>query len=338
MKNYVIVLIIILLQAGTQSVFSQQYKLLTDSSTKTAFTQSWPGNGAQWTYCLTGWNGAPAGEEVMQVTGDTLLDGSHYDILSFIDTSKFVHQNKDFTQRTLYTRYSNDTVYRYVNNREYVFFTFNLKIGDVFSTFRTAGWNSHWEDSACISTLPLKVIDVDEVNFSGQTFKKFVLEDTLFNYLYDGSNQETVKYTLIERIGVINTYPFINTKEPANSCSLATDWVSSEVGKYSDEDFVHQFNECLGVGIIHNEILEENIRIFPNPAINSVDITILDNATGPYQFKLINNLGCEVYNGRFDSMPLKIDLTKHSSGSYYLVFISEQKTQSVISFKILISK
>jgi hypothetical protein len=328
MKNYVTALLITLLLAGTQICFSQQYKPLPDTATKMAFTRSWPVNGAQWTYCLTGWNGLPAGEEVMQVTGDTLLDGSHYYILGF----------KDFSQRTLYTRFSNDTVYRYVNNREYVFFTFNLKLGDVFSTFRTAGWNYHWEDSSCISTLPLKVIGVDEVNFSGQTFKKFVLEDTLFNYLYDNPNQEPVKYTLIERIGVINTYPFINIQEPVNNCYLPSDFSSGRVGKYSDEDFVHQFSECEGVGIIQNEILEENIRIFPNPASNSVDITILDNATGPYQFKLINNLGCEVYNGRLDSIPLKIDLTKHSSGTYFLVFIPEQKTQSVISFKILISK
>jgi len=245
------------------------FSLLLILITNTLIAQTWPMPGAKWTYCLIGWNGRPAGEEIFGVTGDTLIAGNIYTITKLIVAAKSPMNVENISSRTLYTRYANDTVYRYVNNQEYLYFTFNLNVGDIFTTFRTAGGNYHWEDSACSSKLTLKVIEETEIELNGQTLKKFVLEDTLFHYLYDSNDPEPVTYTLVERIGVINSYPLINSMEPPGQCSLPTDWGHGAVGKYTDDSFEHLFGECRGVGIDAIQKSKNDINIYPNPA-NSV--------------------------------------------------------------------
>ncbi|HZK07990.1 MAG TPA: hypothetical protein VFC92_07295 [Bacteroidales bacterium] len=234
-------------------------------------TQTWPVQGATWTYCVTGWDGMPAGEEIFGVTGDTLISGNLYSIISSND--KGSKASDEWGNRALFTRSENDTVYRYVNNQEYLFFTFNLSLGDVFTTFRTAGWNNHWEDSACSSILPLKVIDESIIEIEGEYLKKFILRDTLFEHLYVPGYPEYIEYTLIERIGIINNYPLINTMEPSpdgsgNGCGLPTDWIHVNVGHYSDNNFDHLFEKCEGVGINGNLSKAHGLSIFvkPNPA------------------------------------------------------------------------
>lgn len=316
---------------------------LPDLKENEAEKQAWPVSEAQWTYCITGWNGQAAGEETMQVSGDTLIEGKIYTIISFLNPGESspennVENNKDINERMLFTRFENDTVYRFVNNQEYLFFTFNLNLGDVFTTFRTAGWNNHWQDSACTSILPLKVIEKDEIDLNGQILSRIVLQDTLISYLYDIQLDEPVTYTLIERIGVINAYPFINTIEPPNSCNLPTDFVLGSIGRYSDFEFEYEFKECQGVGIDQVDQMENTIRIFPNPAGSIVNILAPEDVTIPFHFKLYNNLGLQVQSGRLESHTMKIDLSKHSDGTYYLVLIAEDKSQSECRFKIFISK
>ncbi|MCK9452959.1 MAG: T9SS type A sorting domain-containing protein [Bacteroidales bacterium] len=245
------------------------FSLLLILISNTLIAQTWPMPGAKWTYCLIGWNGRPAGEEMFGVAGDTLIAGNIYTITKPIVATKAPMNVENTSSRTLYTRYANDTVYRYVNNQEYMFFTFNLNVGDVFTTFRTGGWNYHWEDSACTSKLTLKVIEESEIELNEQTLKKFVLEDTLFHHLYVSNSPEPVTYVLVERIGIISSYPLINSMEPPGECSLPTDWGHGAVGRYTDDSFEHLFGECRGVGIDDIQKSENDINIYPNPA-NSV--------------------------------------------------------------------
>jgi len=303
----------------------------------TLFSQIWPSPGAKWTYCLTGWNGMPAGEEMFGVTGDTIISGKLYSIIQPISlTKKNLVVNND-SVRTLYTRFVNDTVYRFVNNEEYLFFTFNLSVGDVFSTFRTAGWNSNWEDSACSSVLPLKVIEESEVELDGLILKKFILEDTLFPYLYEQSNPDPVNYILIERIGVINSYPLINTMELPGGCSFPTDWGLANLGKYSDDSFENLFEECEGVGI--NDILnpKNDIEIFPNPANQYVNV--VQKSVPPIRFtiSLLTEFGKLFFITEMDGKSSTIDLTGYQSGYYILVLTPLDPSKNRTLLPIIIS-
>lgn len=229
--------------------------------------QNWPLSGAKWTYCLFA-NGHPAGEYTIKVIGDTLIEGKSYSIIEEeLDSNK--EANTDKGMRTLFTRYENDTIYRLVNNQEYLFFTFNLNVGDVFSTFRSSGWM--WNDSSCSSVLPLKVIEKSELELNGELFNSYILEDTLFHYLYEEPNYpQPIYYNLIDRIGVINTLPFINVKENSESCMLLLDYSEVELGHYIDNSFEYTFNICEGSGIEQiNDI--NRFSVYPNPAIDYVE-------------------------------------------------------------------
>lgn len=277
------------------------------------FSQTWPMPGAKWTYCITGWNGMPAGEKMFRVTSDTLIAGKIYSIINSINT------DDKTLSHVLFTRYENDTVYRYVNNQEYLFFTYNLSVGDYFSTFRTAGWNYHWEDSACTSTLTLKVIEKSEIELDGQILKKFILEDTLFPYLYDPSYPDPITYILIERIGVINSYQLINTIEVPNSCFLPTDWSYPELGEYSDDNFQYLFDECEGVGT--NEILEStnDILVYPNPTVSEINIEFKTNSTEIYTIDIYSVFGQKIKTIKTNKNKTNIDISELDKGIYFIV-------------------
>jgi hypothetical protein len=290
-------------------------------------TQTWPLPGATWTYCVTGWDGMPAGEEIFGVTGDTLISGNLYNIIS--SNEKGSKASDEWGNRALFTRSENDNVYRYVNNKEYLFFTFNLSLGDVFTTFRTAGWNNHWEDSACSSILPLEVIDESIIEIEGEYLKKFILRDTLFEHLYVPGYPEYIEYTLIERIGVLNGYPFINTMEPppdGSGCGLPTDWISVNVGHYSDNNFDHLFEKCEGVGIKDNADPRNGISIYPNPTKDYIDIKNSKTNTDFYEVLIYSLTGNLIKKSLIWQSPfVRIMLTDIKSG-YYLLVVKEKDT------------
>jgi hypothetical protein len=281
-----------------------------------AISQTWPMPGANWRYCLTGWNGQPAGYLELDIVSDTIISGNTYNIIQYAGQN-----NKPAGYMTLYTRYSNDTVYRYVNNREYLFFTYNLTIGDVYTTYRSAGLNGFWADSACTSILPLKVTEVSQVELDGLTLNKYVLQDTLFHYIYEGGYPEIVEYILIERVGVVNTYPFINTMEPAEDgagCWLPTDWGVAELGKYTDENFEHVFVECSGVGIDKPANNNAGLNIYPNPAKDFIFIELDKSIDKPVEFSIYNLTGTLLLKKQKHESSFKIILSDFLPGYYYM--------------------
>lgn len=285
--------------------------------------QTWPMPEAKWTYCLTNANGAPAGEVIYKITGDTVIEGKSYSIIEEeLESSNGL--NIDKGMRALFTRYENDTVYRYVNNQEYLFFTFNLNVGDVFSTYRTSGW--WWNDSTCSSILPLKVIDIDEIELSGQFFTKYVLEDTLFQYLYETGNPDPITYVLVDRIGVINTFPFLNVMEGPENCWLLTDYGEVRLGKYVDNSFEHTFDECDGVGV--NQFNDNNMfTVFPNPVQGILNITYPGNLSDEYEISLINLFGQNLFSIKMNASSIKIDLSKYPKGTYILSVRNKNKIE-----------
>ncbi len=231
--------------------------------------QTWPMPGATWEYCITGWNGMPAGHLVLGLKGDTIINNKAYSIIGNISEPGWNGNKSISTLMTFYTRYSNDSVYRFVNNRVYLYFNFNNNAGDIYSTFRSAGHYYNWSDSACSSILPVKTIQTDTMLINGIQLKRSILRDTLFKILYNIPDEDEVEYTLVERIGIINGLPLINSREPAGSgdgCSLPSDYVSYTLGSYSDDAFFAiQFLTCEGVGV--NDMFTEDriVKAYPNP-------------------------------------------------------------------------
>jgi|GEM_PF-870115 len=233
-----------------------------------AKAQTWPMPGATWEYCITGWGGMPAGHLMLGINGDTLINNRTYTIISRLDDS--VTAKEDSPLFTLYTRFSNDTVYRYVNNREYLYFNFNSNTGDVYTTFRSAGFSNNWSDSACTSVLPIKTMQVDTMMVNEMPLRRTILRDTLFKIIYSLPDDDEVEYTLLERIGIIDGLPLINSKEmkgySGGGCSLPSDYATFTLGSYSDDGYSVQFSTCLGVGIDELEERMSNIKVYPNPA------------------------------------------------------------------------
>jgi hypothetical protein len=299
--------------------------------------QTWPMPGANWTYCLTGWNGMPAGEEVFKVTADTVISGTLYNVIKPVNIDKETLYEENVSIRTLYTRYINDTIYRYVNNQEYMFFTFDLNVGDIFSTFRTAGWNYHWEDSACSSILPLKVIEESEIELDGLMLKKFILEDTLFHYLYGSTNQESIYYVLIERIGVLNSYPMINTMEPSGSCTLPSDYGLAALGKYTDDSFEYLFEDCEGMGINDKVESIKTVEVFPNPANQFIEVVQKNNLNVRYNISLLTELGNLIFIYEMNENRCTIDISGYQTGYYVVVLTPYDNMQNRIFMPIIIS-
>ena len=132
--------------------------LLAVAGRTAAQTKTWPMPGAEWTYCLYA-NGDAYAKEVWRVTNDSLIGNRIYDVIQPVDSLGHPIPNYG---KMLLTRCESNKVYRYVNNKEYLFFPLDLNDDDVFTTFRSAGWGAngalnYGNDSTCCSLKPLLV-------------------------------------------------------------------------------------------------------------------------------------------------------------------------------------
>ena len=238
---------------------------------------AWPVQGAQWTFCLYTELGEAYGKEVWQTTGDSLIGNNIYNIIQPVDS---IGQPLFNSRKMLLTRYENNKVFRYVNNKEYLFFSFGLNERDVFATFRSAGWGANGVpnygiDSACCSVKPLLVVQKQEVELGGLLLNEYVLKDTLFTALY-GFESEQMYWKMIDRIGPIGTYPFIDLKESrfsdgADNCVYQTCHPYALLSAYQDDGFKLTWFDCHPTIIVEN-IKEKEIQVYPNPTTGVVCI------------------------------------------------------------------
>lgn len=225
----------------------------------------WPQSGARWTYCVTGWNGQVSGKETWGVIGDTIIDGITYEVIGMIQGQTQAQES------VIITRYDNEAAYRHVNGKEYLLFKFNMEEGDVFTTFRSAGCDYSWNDSACSSVLPLKVIKKEVVNLEGIELNRYLLQDTLFPHLYGYEAEYAPVYEFVERIGVLNAYMFINNYE-LKDCAITSDAFDVELCEYEDDSFSYVFSDCIPSSVI--DIPEVKLSVYPNPAHSFINIDI----------------------------------------------------------------
>lgn len=268
----------------------------------------WPRNGAKWHYCLSNF-GEDVDSEIWEVIGDTTISDKNYSIISKTDSS-----NDKFT---IITRYENDTIYRYVNDKEYIFFTFNLKEGDVFTTFRSAGFSDSWNDSAYSSQLPLKVIEKSTTNYNDKEYNRFLLHDTLFTYLY--GIEQSVIYELVEPVGVINAYPFINTQEGVSD--LISDFLQVEVYSYEDDENDIVLSEC-NPTYLDEEPVSTYFRVSPNPSDGNFYIDIDDVSFYESKMILYSMNGAKLFETSLTQNHTNVNISDFTDGLYMMVIIS----------------
>lgn len=242
-----------------------------------AQTKTWPMPGAEWTYCLYA-DGDAYAKEVWQVTNDTLIGNRIYNIIQPVDS--FGHPIAN-SGKILLTRCENNIVFRYVNNQEYLFFPLDLEEGDVFTTFRSAGWGAnsvlnYGNDSTCCSLKPLSVTGKKEVELGGLVLNEYTLKDTLFSSLY--GYEDLGYWRMVDRIGPIDTYPLIDLRENGGVyngqgfCNyIVCGYTSAILSAYHDDGFEYVWFECNPTSVAENSA-EEKIEIYPNPTSGIINI------------------------------------------------------------------
>lgn len=299
--------------------------LLTAAGVAGAQTKTWPMSGAEWTYCLYA-NGDAYAKEVWRVTSDSLIGNSVYDVIQPVDSLGHPIPNYG---KMLLTRCENNKVYRYVNNKEYLFFPLDLEEGDVFTTFRSAGWGengvpNYGNDSACCSLKPLLVTGKKEVELGGLVLNEYTLRDTLFNSLY-GYDEGLGYWTMVDRIGPIETYPLIDINEMGYYSNQCLYWFVCApyvyLSAYRDDTYEYVWFVCNPTSVAENS-LEKEIEVYPNP---STGIIIIEN-NDIAEIQVYNSFGQLVKTFQNTNV---INLATLPQGFYMLIITDTKNTRYV---------
>lgn len=270
--------------------------------------QTWPMPGAHWEYCR---GGLGTDFRVFEYTRDTIINSTNYQVIEQVNVTAFPNVG------AVYTRYSNDTVYRYVQSQEYPFLIFNALLGEVYSTFRTDF--DVFSDSTCRSILPVKIIQFDTVTYGPQTLERWKLVDTLFDEIYVGSAQAST-WDIVERIGFMNDFPFtLNFTFSGNSCVFPSDMGDGFVlHLYSDSSYsyITPWNCSYAIGI-DEQLTEMEPVLYPSPTSDVLNISISDN-TGTAYVEIFNIWGQEVYHTYVATEIASISIVNFPDG-FYLV-------------------
>lgn len=311
---------------------------------------TWPMPGAKWRYCSYGFMMSPSDKTGSYIefayTKDTLINDTTYQViratggktLGNVYTRTLVDWIPPTDNSlTHFTRYSNDTVYKRVYNKEYVFMVFNANLGSVFNNFRQK--TGLFNDSACTAKMPLRVTGISLFTISGVELKTFQVNDTLFNDLLSGfSNNYSKSYTYIERIGITSDLFFTDEcfASDGNNCYMYTDCGGYGLTKYEDATFVYGSDYYCKPSSI-SETVKNEISIYPNPTENELFLQI-DNITNPLTLSIYNNLGELVFTKNKIVSNQKIDIADLQNGIYFALLFNEKTNQTIYKTKLIVNK
>ena len=195
----------------------------------------------------------------MYYTRDTLIMGKTYNVVE----PSYGYFNQYYQS---FTRYSNDSVYRWINEAEYLYYHFQMHLGDYITTYRSiAGTN----DTSCSSLIVLEVIDSEVVNISGVNLTKWTLKDTVgFDPLSSGSPYYP-EYHVIEEIGIEEYLGFYYPGEGID-CSVETIESYAILDGYNSDIFTEWVADCPMADL--KDETQYNFSIYPNPCKDRIFI------------------------------------------------------------------
>jgi len=280
--------------------------------------QTWPELGAKWTYC-TGdiLVASSADTDVIYYTRDTVIGGITYNVSEpeLFSTNPY---------NTYLTRYSNDSVYRWVNDSEYLFFHFQLHLNEVITTFRSVAGSS---DTTCSSLLALNVIDSSTVILGGQSVTRWILRDTIGFDPTESGSPDYPEFLLYEKFGPSGFPWFWNPLE--EGCTWISDIGFSYLDGY-DDDVVAEWADDCPMASLKEKNTKDQIIVYPNPVSNDFNIALGANCESvvvsiiSVEGRVLDRLHLEeISEIKSISMPF-------SSGVYFLLITTDSEEKALI--------
>ena len=186
---------------------------------------------------------------------------------------------------------------------EVLLYDFNLNVGDTFyfglpQTDSLICNNSYWN---------VVVISIDTINLGNKLRKRFIFNDYTTQW--------------IEGIGNVNGLllsipPWIPGSVPQGSliCFKQNDTIVY---------FNSNFSECMPLNINENNVMNENILVFPNPANDY--LIIKSGITQPFTYQLYNIQGILQKEGEVTASQSEINVADLPRGMYILKILTEKQ-------------
>jgi len=309
-------------------------------------SDTWPKPGAVWKFCMQGdyplftvWSHTYA------YTTDTVIGAHNYAMVQHsevnneplaADGSSWWVPEEDMR---VYFRQSGDTIYRYANGQDYVFFVQNIEVDQSFTSFRSL--NLEWQSWNCTDELPLKVISDDETEYSGVTFREWVLQDMdpYFNESFSFENT----YTFIEGVGlnrdVIYLTPehVVNTHNESGDLSECLGGVShlgiSQLYHYHDNEMNIDLSTCnFTVSIDESDFSTSVLLLFPNPAKDKVNVQLNGDYNGQIHVRVFDPRGIICHEQLQFTSETPLDINGLTPGLYLVVAETDHRvfTQKLV--------
>ena len=292
----------------------------------------WPQPDAEWGMCRFVANPTDYDEYIVSTPirydKDTLINTTTYQI-----TRKFNTFNQ--LEIEYITRFNQDTIFRYVNGNEYMFFTYNVTIGDTLFPLRT-GVGDYNQDT-CSYTLELLCLDISPVNIDGNVLNLYEFVD-VGNSIYgvNGSSGGPSKFYWIEIIGWVDWFPWLIQPSEGLCNALEFDGGGEFPIHYSDSN--RSWSIEFPNGRVCDTLLSveqehfEQISIYPNPA-NKGQLIYIDGLESNSRIEIINTVGEIQRFNRINSN--QIDIT-HLSDGLYFIKLFDNSNQLYKTVKLLI--
>lgn len=287
------------------------------------FAQQWPETNSQWVYCrkntsLDNFNpNNNYGALVVNYVADTLINGKIYNISSTNSNGPYTTEDGSY-----FTRFSNDTIYRLVNSNEYFFFSFNLNLNDIYTTYRSIGGSS---DTSCTSILTLKVVDSTSTNVNQETVTKWTLEDTVGIQLINGGPLYYHQFVVYEKYG-FGSFPWLSPNGEEPNCIHAIDYPYTIFSGYSDVNTTAFGGYCPVAGIENQS--ENQISVFPNPVHDNLNI--VTNAEEVSTILVYDVNGKIILSSVLSQYTTQINTSHLNNGLYFYKVLNNQN--SVVTF------
>jgi hypothetical protein len=245
----------------------------------------WPQPGAEWEICHGQfWEGDSYSiTPSIRYEKDTIINNTEYQI-----TSRQTANGQIMIE--FYTRFSQDTIFRYVNGNEYLFFTYNVAVGDTLFPLRS-GVEDYNEDTFSY-TLELLCLNISPITIDGNLLNIYKFMD-VGNSIYGTNGQNPIGesyFYWIEIIGWVSSFPWLIEPSEWSCNDIIFDGGLEFPIYYTDStrswpiDFQANGLVCDTLLIVEELLTNSKIDLFtihPNPTSGNTVFTIeLDDMDG----------------------------------------------------------